>query len=99
MKDSPAASSENLITESECGAVLPMRTAVNVNDERVLRTGCEIDRLNEESFDLVFIVVADEVEGFHLAEGLAAQDSFVQIGELLGRIAAAEEKFVHVAWT
>src|SRR5258706_1480523 len=58
----PPARGIDLMLEVEGWPLLAVRTAVNVDDQRVLRRRSHPERLGEESFDRILVIVADEGE-------------------------------------
>ncbi len=80
----PAVRGIDLVAEIERGALLAVRAAVDIHDERIFAIGAETGGIGEERFDSPLVVAADEGERFHRLRGLAGQSLSVQIGQLLG---------------
>jgi len=60
-----------------------VRSAVNIDDQRMFRSGRHTaSGFNEERFDVIFIVIADEHERFHVGDLLAAEQIGIQVGQL-----------------
>ena len=98
VQDGVAMRGVDLIFDIERGAVLAVRAAVNVHDERMLRGGGHAERLGEEGFDFKLVVVAGEGEGFDFGELFSGEKLGIQVGELAGRaVTGLEKKFGRVA--
>ena len=66
-----------------------MRTAVNIDDHRMLGRDRHSQRPGKKRFDLIFIVVADKSEGLHFRNLFSCEKLRVQIRQLTWRAAPA----------
>ena len=75
----PSARRVDLIFKIECRTILPVRPAVNIDDERVLRCGGHCHWLGEEGFDFELVVVADEGKGLDFGNLFSSKKLRVQV--------------------
>ncbi len=75
----------HLIPEIEARTILPVRAAMNIHDQRMLRGRGHSYRLGEKRFDFKFVVVAHEGERLHFANLLSGKNFCVQVRELARR--------------
>jgi len=55
-----------------------VRSAVNIDDQRMFRSGRHTERLHEERFDVIFIVLLTNMNDFHVGDLLAAEQIGIQ---------------------
>ena len=78
----PAMRRVDLILKIEHRTILPVRPAVNIDDERMLRCRRHSQRLGEESLDFELVVVADESERLDFGNLFSHEEFRVQVREL-----------------
>src|SRR5690242_11272527 len=76
----------DLVLVIENRTILSVRPAMNIDDQRMFGSRGHPDGFGQESFDFIFVVVADEGEGFHFGNLFSGEELGIQVSEFPGSI-------------